>query len=158
MGLLVTLMILGIILILTEIFIIPGVGFAGIAGFLCMGGSTYYAFYEFGTTAGYSVLGIAVLVLVLLTVFALRAKTWEKATLKTNIDSKALPDDAAVVHKGDVGRTHTRLAPMGTVRFGEYFTEAKSLEGMIDPGVDVKVVLIEDNKIYVTPANLYDNI
>jgi hypothetical protein len=29
----------------------------------------------------------------------------------------------------------------------------KALEGMLDPGVDVEVVLIEDNKIYVKPIN-----
>ena len=40
---------------------------------------------------------------------------------------------------------------MGTVRFGEDTYEAKALEGMIDPGTEVEIVLIEDNKIYVEP-------
>ena len=35
--------------------------------------------------------------------------------------------------------------------------EAKALEGMIDSGVDVEVVLIEDNKIYVSPVNRINN-
>ena len=38
---------------------------------------------------------------------------------------------------------------MGTAKFGENAVEVKALEGMIDPGVEVKVVLIEDNRIYV---------
>ena len=40
---------------------------------------------------------------------------------------------------------------MGTVRFGENAVEVKALEGLVDPGTDVEVVLIEDNRIYVRP-------
>lgn len=153
MGLLISLMILGLILVLTEIFIIPGVGLAGILGVLSMGGSTYCAFEKFGPTAGYITLGLCALFLIILMIIALRAKTWDKMSLKTNIDSKALPDEESFIHKGDIGKTVTRIAPMGTARFGEYSTEVKSLEGMIDPGVMVKVALIQDNKVYVIPID-----
>ena len=101
---------------------------------------------------GYVVTGINVLLLIALTVYVLRAKTWKRFTLNTNIDSKAIvPDDVPVV--GDKGKTATRLAPVGMVRIGNHTFEAKALEGMIDPGVSVEVVLIEDNKIYVSPVN-----
>jgi membrane-bound ClpP family serine protease len=69
--------------------------------------------------------------------------------LQTEIQSKAVPTESSVLSVGDKGKTITRLAPMGTVRFGELVVEVKALEGMIDPDVDVQVVLIEDNKIYV---------
>ena len=49
--------------------------------------------------------------------------------------------------------TVTRLAPIGSIRFDNKVMEAKALEGMIDSGVDVEVVLIEDNKVFVTPVN-----
>ena len=68
-------------------------------------------------------------------------------SLKTNIDSKAV--ETAVLSLGDKGKTLTRLAPMGSARFGDYVVEVKALEGMLDPEVPVEVVLIEDNKIYV---------
>ena len=45
------------------------------------------------------------------------------------------------------------LAPMGAARFGDNVVEVKALEGMLDPGTPVKVVLIEDNKIYVRPLS-----
>ena len=54
----------------------------------------------------------------------------------------------------DKGRTITRLAPMGSVRFGNEIVEVKALEGMIDPDTDVEVCLIEEGKIYVTPINM----
>ena len=72
-------------------------------------------------------------------------------TLETNIDSKAVSSDSAVLAVGDRGRTLTRLAPMGSARFGNYVLEVKAVEGMLDPNMDVQVVLIEDNKIYVKP-------
>lgn len=151
MGLIITLMLVGIVLVLAEILLIPGVGVAGILGLLSMGGSCFCAFYEYGTTVGIIVTAVNVALLVALTVWVLRAKTWKKMTLETNIDSKAVSSDPAVLAVGDCGRTLTRLAPMGSARFGDYVIEVKAVEGMLDPNVDVRVVLIEDNKIYVKP-------
>ena len=116
-----------------------------------MGGSCYYAFYEFGSTTGGIVTGVNGLLLLLLTIYVLRAKTWKRFTLDTNIDSKAVSSDP-VLSVGDRGKTVTRLSPMGAVRVGDNVIEVKALEGMIDPGVEVEVVLIEDNKIYVSPV------
>ena len=146
------LILIGLVLIFTEILLIPGVGVAGTLGVIALGGASYYAFYALGTMTGYVVTGINVPLLIALTVYVLRAKTWKRFTLNTNIDSKAIvPDDVPVV--GDKGKTATRLAPVGMVRIGNHTFEAKALEGMIDPGVSVEVVLIEDNKIYVSPVN-----
>ena len=53
------------------------------------------------------------------------------------------------VSVGDEGKTLTRLAPMGQALIGEDSVEVKALEGMIDPDMDIVVVMIDDNKIYV---------
>ena len=60
-----------------------------------------------------------------------------------------MADESTIVAVGDKGRTLTRLAPMGSVRFGDNVAEVKALEGMIGPGEVVEVVMIEDNRIYV---------
>lgn len=150
MGLLITLILVGFVLILAEILVIPGVGVAGVLGLLSLGGSCYYAFYEFGSLTGGIVTGVMALILLLLTVYVLRAKTWKRFALETNIDSKAVSAER-VLEVGDRGKTVTRLAPMGAVRVGDNVVEVKALEGMIDTDVEVEVVLIEDNKIYVSP-------
>ena len=152
MGLIISLVIVGLILILAEILLIPGVGIAGVLGVLSMGGSCFYAFHEFGNLTGGVVTGINAILLVVLLVYILRAKTWKRMTLETNIDAKAVADESAVVAVGDKGRTLTRLAPMGSVRFGDNVAEVKAIEGMIDPGTDVEVVMIEDNRIVVRTA------
>ena len=141
----------GLILIFAEVLIIPGVGVAGILGLLAMAGSCFYAFHEMGMTAGYIVTGVNALLLLLLVIYILRAKTWKKMALETNIDAKAVSDESSIVSVGDVGKTITRLSPMGSVRFGDMAVEVKAVEGMVDPGCDVEVVMIEDNKIFVSP-------
>jgi len=151
MGFVITLILVGLVLIFAEILLIPGVGVAGILGLLSVGGSCFYAFYEFGNTTGAIITAVNVVLVVALAVWILRAKTWKRMALETNIDSKAVSSEASVLAVGDRGRTLTRLAPMGSARFGDYVIEVKALEGMLDPNVDVEVVLIEDNKIYVKP-------
>ena len=58
----------------------------------------------------------------------------------------------AVLSVGDRGVTVTRLAPMGTARFADESVEVTALEGMTGPGVEVEVVLIDDNKVFVKPV------
>ena len=149
MGFIITLILVGLVLIFAEILLVPGVGIAGILGLLSMGGSCFYAFYEFGNTVGAIVTAINAVLIVALTVWVLRAKTWKRMSLETNIDSKAV--EGATLSVGEKGKTLTRLAPMGSARFGNYVVEVKALEGMLDPDTPVEVVLIEDNKIYVKP-------
>ena len=48
MGFIITLILVGLVLIFAEILLVPGVGIAGVLGLLSMGGSCYYAFYEYG--------------------------------------------------------------------------------------------------------------
>ena len=151
MGLIITLIIVGLLLVFAEILLIPGVGVAGILGLISLGGSCFYTFNVFGNLAGGIVTGINALLVILLTVYVLRAKTWKRMTLETNIDSKALDDEASYVCVGDSGLAVTRLAPMGTMRLGERTVEVKALEGMIDPGEEVEVVMIDDGRIYVSP-------
>ena len=151
MGFIITLILVGLVLIFVEILLVPGVGVAGILGLLCLVGCSVYSFYDMGTTAGLIVTVVNSLLLIGLTIYVLRAKTWKRMSLETNIDSKAVED--AVLSVGDKGKTMTRLAPMGAARFGDNVVEVKALEGMLDPGTPVKVVLIEDNKIYVRPLS-----
>jgi membrane-bound ClpP family serine protease len=153
MGFIITLILVGLILLFAEILIIPGVGVAGILGLLSMGGSCFYAFHEYGNMTGAVVTAVNAVLVVALTVWVLRAKTWKRMSLETNIDSKAVSTESSVLRIGDRGKTLTRVAPMGSARFGDFVVEVKALEGMLDPNVPVEVVLIEDNRIYVKPLN-----
>lgn len=150
MGLIITLILVGIILLLAEIFLIPGIGVAGFLGIIALCGATWLTFTGFGATAGVIVTIVNVALLSLALSYALRAKTWKRLELSTVIDN-AVKEEEEKVAVGDRGKTVTRLGPMGTARINEKAYEVTALEGMIDAGTGVEVVLIENNKIYVKP-------
>ena len=151
MGLIISLIIIGLLLLFAEILLIPGVGFAGILGLVSLGGSCFYAFNQMGSTVGAIVTAVNVALVVGLSIYVLRAKTWKRLSLDTNIDSKAVADTGLAV--GDRGVTVSRLAPMGSVRFDTELVEVKALEGFVDPEVEVEIVLMEEGKIYVKPVS-----
>ena len=144
----VTLLVLGIILMLVEMLLIPGVGILSLGS---LGVACWYAFVRISTAAGWWTSLAAVLLLGILLFFALRAKTWRRFELKTEVDSK-VGTEAERVHVGDRGIAFTRLAPMGTGRFGEVSCEVKSHDNtMVAAGTPVEVVAIEENKPVVKP-------
>lgn len=149
MGLTITLILVGIILILAELLIIPGVGVAGILGILSICGASWYSFAYLGPWTGTLVTLFNVAALSVLTYFALRARTWKKLELNTVIEKN---ESVIKVNVGDHGRTITRLAPMGSARIGEFKIEVTALEGMIDAGTEIEVAHIENNKVYVRPV------
>lgn len=153
MAFIIVLTIVGLVLILSEIFLIPGVGFAGVLGVLALGGACYYVFYEFGVLAGIIFTAVIVTLLIGLVVYTIKSKTWKKLALNTKIDSKVQEDAVDSLSVGDTGKATTRLAPIGMARFDGKSYEVKSLEGMVDAGTEVEVVLFEDNKIYVKPVS-----
>ena len=152
MAFIIILIAVGLVLILAEILLIPGIGVAGILGLVSMGGSCFYAFHEYGSSTGTVVVVVNVVLLLGLTIYVLRAKTWKKLALNTNIDSKIQFFDEERIAVGDTGRTMPRRALIGLAGLEEESCEVKSLEGIIDPGTEIEVVMIEDNRIYVKPV------
>ena len=149
MGLVITLILVGIILILVEILLIPGIGIAGILGLASICGSAYYAFAHLGPWTGVIVRVVNIALLAVLIFYALRGKTWKRLELDTVIDKHIKEEEVAV---GDRGMAATRLGPIGTARINDKSYEVTSLEGMIDAGTRVEIVHIENNKIYVKPV------
>jgi len=147
MGLVILLILIGLLFLVAEILIIPGIGVAGFLGLGSLGAACWFAFTGIGTTAGVIVTTIACILVVVMLVIVLRGKTWTRFALNTNIEAKA--GKPVNVRVGDKGVTVTRMAPAGTVLFGNKTVEARSVDGMLDPGTEVTVILLEDNKIYV---------
>lgn len=148
-----TLIFIGILLMLVEMLLIPGVGVAGILSLISLIGACFYAFTQIGTAAGLTVTVVVVCLIIAMLMYVLREKTWKRFETDTVIDSK-VNEDNTLVKIGDQGVSMTRLAPMGTARFGSNSCEVKSANNsMVDAGVAVEVCSIEDNKILVKPIN-----
>ena len=149
-----SLIFLGILLMLIEMLLIPGVGVAGVLSLASLTASCWYAFSHMGTKAGIIATLIVICLLIVMLVYILREKTWKRFELQTEIQSRT-NDDPDKVTVGQQGQTLTRLAPIGTARFDGLSCEVKSADGnMIGPGVQVEITSIEENKIFVKPINL----
>lgn len=148
-----SLIFLGILLMLIELLLIPGVGVAGFLGLAALVAAPYYAFVHLGTKTGIIITLIILVLIALSIVYILRAKTWKKFETHTVIDSK-LNEEPEKLSVGMTGKATTRLAPMGTARFGEISCEVKSDDNsMIDAGTGLEIIRVEDNKVYVKPLN-----
>jgi membrane-bound ClpP family serine protease len=147
------LILLGILLFLIEFLIIPGITIAGIGGVILTGAGIYLAYQNFGPRTGFWVLLGTLIVSVIILAFSLRAKTWKKAMLDTNIDGQAneSPREGAI-NPGDKGITVTRLAPMGRVKVNGIVLEGKSVEGYVNPKTEIEVIKLVGSQVFVKPV------
>lgn len=147
------LLVLGALFLLAELVLLPGVTIGTILSLLCYAGAIYLAFTTFGTTIGVVVIGVVVLLSLVTTIFSLRAKTWQRFSLKQNIDSVSNESPELEVKVGDRGVAISRIAPMGKVEIGGKRYEAKSADVLIDQREEVEVIGFENNSIVVRKLN-----
>jgi len=146
-SIVILLLIIAIGLVLIEIFLIPGIGIAGIAGAILMITSLVLA-YEVGTAFGHYVLAGTGLISIGLVLLAFRTKTWDRLSLKSDIHSK-VDNHATNLSLGERGKTVSRLNPMGKAMFNEHFYEVSSKGEYIDAHSSVEITNIEGTKITV---------
>lgn len=146
------LVLLGILLFVIEFLLVPGITVAGIGGLVLTVLGVYKAFNDYGTTVGIWVLIGTILLSILVIVFSLRARTWRKLMLKTNIEGNISSDISEdQIKAGDKGEALTRLAPMGKIRVNDFIKEAKSMHGYIDEHSKIEVVSVDGTAIIVKP-------
>jgi membrane-bound ClpP family serine protease len=144
-----TLIIIGLIFLALEILVIPGVGVAGVIGFILIAIGVWQAYAGHGMLAGHLVLGGTFLLTVLTLILSLRGKTWRRISLSTAIDSKVNVIDENKIRLGDHGKTVSRLAPMGKAQINGEFYEVSTNGEFIDQQTEITVLKIEHSKIIV---------
>ncbi len=145
------LIILGLVLLLLEFAVIPGVTIAGIGGFVLLAGSVYIAFAEMGKVAGFITLGVVLILSPLMIYYFFKSRAGKKMILDSKIEGKIENTTPGNIQPGDTGITVGRLAPMGKVRINGEVVEAQSSGVFIDHQVEIRVVKTHLNKIIVEP-------
>ncbi|PTX96618.1 NfeD family protein [Opitutus sp. ER46] len=153
MNAVVLLFLVGIILLVFEVFT-PG-GILGILGGIAMVAGCVIAFQQFGATTGAVATGIAVLVLGIM--------LWAELVLlpKTRLGRKLFQDEAisarsqpevanAVAIVGQQGEAATALAPSGYVVIAGRRYEAWSQTGFLPKGAAVRVIGLDNFRLIVT--------
>lgn len=147
------LFILGVILLLIEIFLIPGFGLTGISGIILIFVSIFFTLGG-GTRALYSI-GIVAAILLILFIILLflfpKLPIWSKLGLKERLETEKGYTAYTKLEEliGKEGVVLTTLRPSGTIEIDGKRYDAISLGEFIEKNSKVKVIKIEGGKIIV---------
>jgi len=141
---------LAIVLILIEIFLLPGITLAGIGGILFAIGGAIYA-YTVSISAGHITLISSAITFGIIFFWMLRSNSFKRVALHTEVDSKLTSSKELGIQPGDEGTTISRLAPIGKARINEITVEAKSEGELIDENTLIVVTRVDSYNVIVTP-------
>lgn len=147
-ALIIFLLLVGLLLILVEIFITPGF-IVGIVGLILMGIGVYQTYSEYGTLAGNLVLAGTFLVSVTIVFLTLRSGAWDRLSLNETITGKTNVIDLQFVHVGDKGKTLSALRPMGNALINNKRLEVVTEGEPVPANVQIEVINIAGNKVIV---------
>ena len=167
------LFIVGIILVMVEIFAIPGFGVAGIAGIIAMITGLTLSLVDnvvfedpqfTGEGLGIlmkslSLVLVAVLLGVIFSLWATRKLLTTTAFGNLSLKSEQRTDDGFIGVEteqislvGEEGIAHTVLRPSGKVMVRDKLYDAKSEYGFIEKGQAIRVIRYETGQVYVVKA------
>ena len=151
--------VIGIGLLLLEVFVIPGFGVAGISGLILTFGSIIFifgSFYDpsvavFWVSAAFIVtIGLAIVLFYTLP----KTSTVQKFVLSTSENKElgysAHPDDRSE-YVGKTGKTLTPLRPVGAAMIDGKRVDVVTEGELIERDTQIEVIRVEGNKIFVKP-------
>ena len=147
------LIILGIVLLLIEVTILPGITVAGVGSFLVLVYSVYLAFTTYGSLVGFLTLAFVLIVSPLLVYYFFKGKAGKSMVLNTVLTGVANEINPEKVKVGDIGVTIGRLAPMGKIKVNDEVVEVRSTGTFVNPGEKVRIIHIEKSMVTVEPLN-----
>jgi len=144
---------IGLLLILVEVFLIPGTTFVGLFGFFLSMGAIALTYKHYGQQTGMIAL-ISFFIFSGLVLYAgFRGGLWKRFSLKSSIQSRFNEGLTSSLAVGEGGIALSTLRPFGKAQFKDEQFEVKTLGQYIDPGTPVKIISIESNQIIVEPTN-----
>lgn len=147
----VLLILLGLLLLLIEFAVIPGVTIAGIGGAALLITSVYIAFTGVGKIAGFVTLAVVLIASPMLIYYFFKSRSGKKMILESEIDGKIENFNPENLKVGDTGKTIGRLAPMGKIKVNGEVVEAQSTGAFIDHQTEIRIIKIKSNQIIVEP-------
>ncbi len=149
------LLVLGFVLMLLEIFVIPGLNIFGITGFLVAIAGVYFAYAKLGLLAAVVVAGIGLLGTLVLVRIVLKMRGWQRLVLSSSTSrdrgySSVKPGREALL--GQRGTALTPLRPAGRAQLGEESVDVVTEGSFVERGTAVEVVRVAGNRVVVHEA------
>jgi membrane-bound ClpP family serine protease len=148
LTLIIGLILIGIVLILVEIFITPGF-IIGVLGAICLGVGVVNTYKEFGSTSGNIALVSSVVFLAITITLAFRNGAWDRFAIEEVIDGKANNIHELQIEIGDTGKTLSALRPAGTALINNQKLEVNTEGDFILANVEIEVIKKIKNRIYI---------
>ncbi len=153
-GIYVSLIIIGVLLVAVEIFLIPGFGFAGLAGLILMLSGVYLAADTFAQGALYLIIAfLATGLIIYVGVKTGRVKRlWGKIFLGEEQSTDAgyvAPKADYIKYLGKTGNALTLLRPAGSAIIDGERVDVVSEGSYIERNATIKVIAVEGTRIIV---------
>lgn len=145
---LILMVVVGLALILLDLFFIPG----GIVAFLGLGlivYADYRSFQDLGNTTGYWFVAISGICSGVLVWQFFRPSFWNRFGPESEMTGRMNDEDLGKVKIGDKGVAVGVIRPSGMARFNGELVEVHTRNAIISEHTPVEVFHIEDNRIYV---------
>jgi membrane-bound ClpP family serine protease len=146
------LILIGVLLLMVEVFFIPGTTIIGILGVIFSGSGVVLAFDHYGTTTGFWVLGLAFVANAWFFYMGVKGRVWSRFALNASIDAK-VNEDIDIPPIGMEGNAISALRPMGTASFNGKSYEVRSTGSFISVGTKVRVIRNANRVIIVEPLD-----
>ena len=139
----------GILLLLIELVVLPGITFAGVASFLLLAAGVFCGYYFHDAKTGNIILIITIFIMLVGMVVTFKFKTWQKFSLNATIDGKVNINTEESLKTGDEGITVSKLSPIGKALIDNKMYEVRSNGNYINTNTKIKIIKIEGNNIIV---------
>jgi membrane-bound serine protease (ClpP class) len=149
--LIIAMMAIGMVLLVTEVAIIPTFGVAGVAAALFLLGGAATAWHYRGPVWGVGSLLVAAALAVGVIVLAPRTRAGKALVLEAAITDQHVGDGLAGL-LGRRGVATTTLRPAGAVEIGGRRIDVVTEGQFVAAGTEVEVVAVEGSRVVVTPA------
>ncbi|MFZ1863277.1 MAG: NfeD family protein [Polyangiales bacterium] len=144
----VTVLALGLILLFTEVAIVPGFGVAGVLGVMALGAGAVAAWTELGPFWGGITAGVSVVAAVGMLFWLPRSRAARRVVLDhSQANAVSQTDKSALV--GRRGITVTPLRPTGRVRFGRDEVDVVTEGEYVAANQEVEVTVVQGPLVVV---------
>ena len=147
------LILFGLGLIIVEVIFVPGTTIVGIAGVIIGGYGIYMTYNSYGNTTGHLVLSVTLAVSLIGLVIALKTKSWERFSLKDSNKGRVNDDFKVDLKVGQEGTSVSSIRPIGKASFDDQIVEVRSNGEYIYENVQVRIIRVDQNKIYIESLN-----
>lgn len=144
-----SLLIIGLVLFLIEVFLLPGTTVVGIIGLLVSLLGVYYAYISFDLNIALWIMGITALCYIAVIWYGFNSGVWNYFSLKSKMEGGAFDGRTDGLSVGMPGQAISDIKPIGKASFEDKIFEVKSENGFIEVGKNVTIIKIENNKIIV---------